>query len=457
MSAAPRIGIAPLAGICTIGEAARIGYGVEENVRRLLRYHWAARRIGQVLLTRIPATPEWEAKGAFALHQWLDAEHADALRRRISELRHPAPRLDMPPAPELESFFAELQAASDTAELIAGVYGVARTALIDAARTHLSETNPLVDQPTCRMLRMSLSEQEDAVRWGGAALTALSIDGATRARVNAWQEHLLRFLAAAGGLAGAAPAQAPAPAPAHASHPDLTPRRDARFHGSHDFDFPPHAVYALEHVPARERNLALLCKRLLEMDVPEMMASFLVEDVDMPWEHHLAYRRQLWDEARHSMMGEVAFEAAGIDWTTIPLNVGFSLRLNRHATARERELLLYAIEQSLMAGDIGKRHEYDIALAAGDALSALFHDYDWADEVVHAQTGRRWLKTSGLLGPDTLERGRAINERTWQELDRYRKGDAPPDWWRAFVRRALGEESAVRVEDIGAPDIVRGG
>jgi hypothetical protein len=269
--------------------------------------------------------------------------------------------------------------------------------------------------------------------------------------------HLERFLAAAGGLAGDQGEQAPVPAPRRTTPPDLTPRRDARFHGSHDFDFPPHVVYGLEHVSARERNLALLCKRLLEMDVPEMMASFLVEDVDMPWQHHLAYRRQLWDEARHSMMGEAAFEAAGIDWTTIPLNIGFSLRLNRHATARERALLLYAIEQSLMPGDSGKRHEYDIALAAGDALSALFHDYDWADEVVHAQTGRRWLKTAGLLGPDTLERGRAIHERTWQELDRYREGDTAPEWWREFVRRVLGEESAVLPSDLGNPDIVRSG
>jgi hypothetical protein len=76
---------------------------------------------------------------------------------------------------------------------------------------------------------------------------------------------------------------------------------------------------------------------------------------------------------------------------------------------------------------------------------------------VHAQTGRRWLKAAGLLGPDTLERGRAIHERTWRELDRYRKSDPPPEWWRGFVRRVLGEESGVLPEDLGTPDIVRSG
>ena len=89
------------------------------------------------------------------------------------------------------------------------------------------------------------------------------------------------------------------------------------------------------------------------------MASFLYERKGQPWEFYLDYSRQLWDEARHAMMGTVAFEARGVDWTGIPLNVGFSLRLNLHATAQERQILLYAIEQSLMSGETGKRFEYE--------------------------------------------------------------------------------------------------
>ena len=65
----------------------------------------------------------------------------------------------------------------------------------------------------------------------------------------------------------------------------------------------PHVVYNLPDVPADERNLALLCKRALEMDVPEMMASFITERTNEPWEFYRDYSRQLWDEARHAMMG----------------------------------------------------------------------------------------------------------------------------------------------------------
>lgn len=57
------------------------------------------------------------------------------------------------------------------------------------------------------------------------------------------------------------------------------------------------------------------------MDVPEMMESFMTERADPPWEFYRDYSRQLWDEARHAMMGTVAFEAKAIDWKKeIPLN-----------------------------------------------------------------------------------------------------------------------------------------
>jgi hypothetical protein len=185
------------------------------------------------------------------------------------------------------------------------------------------------------------------------------------------------------------------------------------------------------------------------MDVPEMMASFLVERRDEPWEFYRDYSRQLWDEARHAMMGTVAFEARGVDWTEIPLNVGFSLRLNLHATPIDRQVILFAIEQSLMPSDTGKRFERQTAEEAGDALSAHFHDYDWADEVLHAQIGRRQLKREGITPREAMERARAIHEATWAALDAYKHLDEQRDWWPEFVRRVLGKESVVKREELG--------
>ena len=435
-----------LAGLATYAGAARIGFSVDENVRRLLRFHWVERRLMAILVAHLTSEPVWEVKCALALHQWQTAEHVDALRRRITEMRNPAPRLDVlpeddPTARALDDFLEQVDAARDTNELLAGVYGVLYPAIAGAYHNHIERANPLVDYPTRRLLRFALSDIGEALAWGTAARSA----AAQSAERSAWSEHLSAYLAAAGGIAGEAavkPVDLTLYAPRSALHA-FHPRRDARFHGCYNFEFAPHIVYSMPDVPAEERNLALLCKRALEMDVPEMMASFMTERADQPWEFYRDYSRQLWDEARHAMMGTVALEARGVDWKAdIPLNISFSLRLNLHATPIERQIMLYAIEQSLMPSETGKRFEYETAVAAGDALSAHFHDYDWADEVLHAQIGRRMLKREGISADEARERARDIHQKTWAALDRYRSRAEQHDWWPDFVRKVLGKESA---------------
>lgn len=444
-------GVPELAGLATYAEAARIGYAVDENVRRLLRYQWTGRRLMSALLAHLPAEPVWEVKCAMALHQWQLAEHVDGIRRRIGEMRHPVPALDRASDPALDRFLEEVVHSTDTVELLAGTYGVAARALADAYRTHLAATNPLVDHPTRRILRFGLAELEDCLAWGDAALAALtSRDAAAASRAAAWRQHLQALLQAAGGIAGPSPERAeplPQLRAARPFTPDFKPGRDPRFAGLFQFDFPPHVIYSDPRVPAEERNLALLAKRTLEMDVPEMMASIMVERTDQPWEFHLDFARQLWDEARHAMMGTVAFEARGVDWTRIPLNVGFSLRLNLYATALERQTLLYAIEQSLMPAETGKRSEYETAVEAHDTLSTHFHDYDWADEVLHAQIGRRWLRHEGISPEEAQDRAGAIHERTWAALEPYRALEPPVEWWDDFVQMTLGKPSALRADE----------
>lgn len=448
MAAHPFDRIPELAGLATYADAARIGYSVEENVARLLRYHWTERRLMALLVAHLAAEPVWEVKCALALHQWQSAEHVSALRARITEMRNPAPPLDIAPDASLDRFLAELLHSAGTAELVAGVYGVAYPALAEAYREHVTVTNPLVDHPTRRLLRAALAETEEAIAWGREALDAVCrVDAKARADADAWSAHLRALLDAAGGIAGDQPVSRSAPSrPPRSSRPfspDFHPRRDDRFAGSYNFEFPPHVVYNTEGVPDDERNLALLCKRALEMDVPEMMSSFITERADEPWEFHHDYSRQLWDEARHAMMGTVALEARGVDWKRdLPLNVSFALRLNLHATPLERQVILYAIEQSLMPADTGKRFEYETARAAGDELSAHFHDYDWADEVLHAQIGRRMLRRDGISRAEAVERAAAIHEKTWAALDQYRALAPQVNWWPEFVRRVLGHEGS---------------
>lgn len=405
--------IPELAGIATYEDAARVGWSVEENVARLLRLQWTERRLMRALVMHLTAMPVWEAKCGMALHQWQCAEHVESIRHRIGEMRNPVPNLDTPPeggcVAGLDTVFDLLESMNGPGPVFMLLYHTVFPALAEAYSQHLDGSNPLVDHPTRRIVRFALQETLDAIDWGTRAAVGTTV----------------------------AEQETPYESRFH-------PRRDRRFTGSYNFEFPPHVVYNLPDVPAEERNLALLCKRALEMDVPEMMASFMTERADQPWEFYRDYSRQLWDEARHAMMGTVAFEARGVDWKReIPLNVGFALRLNLHATPLERQTMLFAIEQSLMPGDTGKRFEHETAAEAGDRLSAHFHDYDWADEVLHAQIGRRALKRDGISAQEASDRAKAIHARTWAALDQYRSRQPQNNWWPAFVRKVLGKESAV--------------
>jgi len=447
-----------LAGIGSYAEAARPGYGVEETVRRLVRYAWIEKGAMEAALYWLNPTPEWEVKEALSLHLYLDAEHAGLLRRRVAEMRNPPPRMDVSPDPALDAFSRELLAAEGTLEKLVGLYGVLKPALRTAYREHYARANPLVDFPTRRALDFILLDEERTDAWGRAALDALIQSEADRQRAAAWTAHLRAYLQAAGGVGGdeERPESMPAPRGVGAFTPDFFPRRDARFTQQGNFVFPPHEVARSDGVPDDEKTLALLCKRALEMDVPEAMARMIAEAEGQPWEYYVDMARQLWDEARHAMMGSVYFEQRGVDWRReIPLHPGFALRLNQHMAPLEAHAVLYTIEQSLMPARTGKKYELVVAQKAADPLAALFQDYDWADEVLHAQIGRRWLLDAlGLPREEVVALGQRKAAESEAALAQYADPAQQVNWWPDFVRRVLGKETAMRTFASGLADPV---
>src|SRR5262249_48814748 len=144
-----------------------------------------------------------------------------------------------------------------------------------------------------------------------------------------------------------------------------------------------------ENFEPQPKTLMMLFKRLREVDVPEMMASIIFQTKGKPWKYYRDMSRQLWDEARHAMMGEVGFVALGVDWTKARITHNWSLRLNTECAPHERHAVLFFIEQGLMTRT-GKRYEWEVGVASGSPLSAVMQDFDWADEVLHAQIGREW-------------------------------------------------------------------
>ncbi len=431
-------GLPPLAGLATIEQAARPGLGVEAGVTRLKRHHYAFKRLHEIFTARITAEPIYELKTGFSHHAYLCAEHVEALRVRVGEMREPPLGLDVVPDPALEIFFDEILSAPTTGELLVGLYAAALPALDAALARHMADTNPLTDAPSDRDCRYARLEVAHKLAFGDRSIEfLLDVEEAARSPRFA---NLARLLSAAGDLDGADEPSGQSPERMHSKKPyvyDPVPRRDERYQDLFNQGVNAEAFLYHPDFDARSKSLMMLFKRIREIDVPEMMASIIHETHGQPWGYYRDMSRQLWDEARHAMMGEVGFVALGIDWTQARITHNWSMRLNTECTPLERHAVLYFIEQGLMP-KTGKKYEWETGVRSGDPLMATIQDYDWADEVLHAQIGREWYIPQVGNWKEALAYGDQCWSRitsNWSEV-RDQGRTAHENWWPAIYLQA---------------------
>jgi hypothetical protein len=433
-----------LAGLCTIEEAAKPGLLVEECVRRLKRFHYCFKRLHQILTARITAEPIYELKTAFAHHAYLCAEHVSALRTRIAEMREPPLGLEDVPHPALEGYFDEILNAPGTKELLAGVYGHALGALHVDIKKYMSETNPLTDAPSRRVLRFAALEIDEMQQFGMACTAALGVTPNLHEWFTTVLDHLLIAADVLGGP-GVAPARHGEAIPRlYSVKPyvyDPLPKRDERFSDPWNQGVNAESFLYNPAYPARAKALMMLYKRLREIDVPEMMASIITRTPGKPWGYYRDMSRQLWDEARHAMMGEVGFVALGVDWTKVKITLNWSHRLNTECTPLEAHGVLYFIEQGLMP-KTGKRYEFEVGQESGLPLIATLQDFDWADEVLHSQIGRQWyVPLFGSL-KESLDFGDAAWSRILSNWSAVKEQGLTnhENWWPAVYEMACASE-----------------
>ncbi len=423
----------PLAGLTSFEEAAKPGLGVETSVDRIKRYHFALKRLMQILQSRLTAEPIYELKMAFSLHSHYCAEHATAMRERVAEMRTPPLGLEKIPHESLALFFQEIQNAPTTEELVVGVYTYAFPALLRGLKRHIAETNLLADHPSVRLCRFAALEVEEAVTYGQQAVACL-VSPEQGASMKPWTELLQGLLAAAGDLDGSQPAEPCAQQPRYSSQPfvyNRIPTRDERFPDPYNMGVHAEEFLYDPRFSSRDKTLMMYYKRLREIDVPEMMSSILTETQDKPWGYYRDMTRQLWDEARHAMMGEVGFVKLGIDWPKhVMVNFTWALGLNTQLKPWERHAVLYFIEQGLMT-KTGKRFEWEVGAESGDPLSKLFQDYDWADEVLHARIGRDWYVSAFGDQKEAIEFGSNCWSKVLSDWSAWKKEGKTEhrNWW----------------------------
>jgi hypothetical protein len=330
---------------------------------------------------------------AFSLHAHYCAEHIGEIATRVREMRQPPYGLEVSPDASLDLFFDEILAAPAVEPLLLGLYERAVPAVIRALEHLMQDTNRLFDHSTYRICRLTLVEMQDVQAYGVEAVRCL-VSEEQRAELQPWLAVLDRMLAAAGDLDGKQAPTGEVVVRQFSEPPykyDPVPKRDDRFKDPYNMGVNAEAMLFNPNIQPLPKTIMLYFKRMREIDVPEMMASILAEAGDKPWEYYRDMTRQLWDEARHAMMGETGFVSLGIDWSNVPFNFTWSLGLNTMLTSKERHAVLYTIEQGLMPKKTGKEYEWEVAVATADPLTAMIQDYDWADEILHAKIGREWI------------------------------------------------------------------
>lgn len=426
-----------------IDDVARLGLGVAENAGRLHRLAYLERRCLLVMAAHLPTVPEWEIKLLLGRHLYEDAEHHQSLRTRIAELRRSESSVDRCPDPDLARLMDALLQADTSIALLGGLYGVIKPALAAAFAQHLEAINPLVDYPTGRVLRQLLAEEQAQITLGQRYLDALMTDDEDRTARSNWEQHLSALLAAAGGISGEAP-RTPA-----ADHSPRDEQRRASAEAGRDSRFTTSLLKdPCVAVPARssreqEALEEMMWVRYQEMSPAEAVAIILSQQTEMPWAFYRDLARHCWDELRHSAFGQAALEAEGIAVTTNPSWVGFTAMVEATMSPIEAYAhLTVAIEQAAMRYPPGKRQEYEFCRdTLKHPLMALYQDYDWADEVTHAQFGRTWIvqhlcgndrRAAVALGEETMRRRAAFFAQ--QSADGHVKD--------ALSRRALDDRGA---------------
>ncbi|WP_248926200.1 hypothetical protein [Paenibacillus hamazuiensis] len=377
-----------------IEEWDKIGMSVAESAGRLQRIAYLDRQLAMIEAGHMIARAEYEIKGALGRILWQDSVHCDQLRERCRQLRMSSVAFDKCPDPLLEQLTQLVLESGSALLLLGALFEVVKPAQLKAIEDYMQRAQPIVDEPTIALLRHQRLDREAQIEWGIAALAELK-QGATEEELRQlarWTAHLQDLVQAAGEVTGAGPRREPDSLLAVVTSPFQVPKsspRDSRFTTS----VRKFAGMTFEDSDAG-RFEAMLLHRYYEMTTAEALAYIYFTAEDKPWAFYCDVARHIWDETRHSWFGEAALRARGRDVYAIPSWIGF-YEMCRNVFDDIDEAythLTIAIEKAAMKYPPGKREEWEFCRdTVKEPLMTTFQDFDWADEVVHAGFGQKWI------------------------------------------------------------------
>jgi len=130
---------------------------VADRARRVGTFRFVEVRLMEIAAGWTPTTPEMEVKVMFGRHIWDFAQHADALGRRMFELRQPAQR-SFDPAPPYRTLLQEVAAVTDTAGRLAALYDVLLDGVQQQYRRYVEDVDAMLDAPSLVVIERILAD-----------------------------------------------------------------------------------------------------------------------------------------------------------------------------------------------------------------------------------------------------------------------------------------------------------
>jgi hypothetical protein len=181
------------------------GFASADESARLIRHHrYAVERMMRILGGWIALTPELSAKLLMGRHVWDNAQHADALGKRLPELRSLA-QVSEPASPAFAAFMDAIEEAErpgQTIERLVGVYRVLKPHLLASYEDELRHVNAVYEPPTERIFQRLAEDERRHIAAGATIIAHLAATPDAAARAATWQAHLEAMLAEAGGVTG---------------------------------------------------------------------------------------------------------------------------------------------------------------------------------------------------------------------------------------------------------------
>jgi uncharacterized protein DUF455 len=315
-----------------------------DTAQELTRFHYLARALALACGGWIAGVPRLEEKALLAEIAWQQTLAADAFRERVFELRYPVRALEEWADPSFDSLI-------DSPDFLADL-PLALGELQRRYSVFLETIDSLDDGPTERIVGHAVTDIERLA-------PALE-----QARAGSWPESRVPFRLAE------------------------QPARDERY-ARHSFYWPDTIVDGYPYGEGVALQIRSAVSHLNEVWAVETAGAILhALAPELGWEWIRDAGRWTYDEARHMLMGKRRLDAWGLPPEQTPL--GGSIY---DACAGQDPLYRLGMLGYFETKNIGRKKERAQAFhELGDTMSEVDMEFDWADETLHAEYGRRWLK-----------------------------------------------------------------